>query len=1716
MENSKDNNNNNNDENNIRLNENNKRSTNEEDEYNKENIFDLKEKGKNEYQINVIEKAKESIVDKNALNLLLPREMTSNKFLNEKFLNKISSSRNASQFSKEMIDELDNYFKVVKLNKDLREKYLLFESLYEKYKDDKDYVYILFWYPFINSDETMSVDILNTTKVYMDNVVIENIFTLSISSKELNNYAFELAIKNNFSQSLTLKVITQGKIKLSMEWLTERIKEKNINLLEDCWLANNDCYFESPKFSQKFLDFYRKMLDININNSSNNFRETRRDSVSVLAKSLLGTSLKKANLANLASNPNANGMNDMNGNSNMNSNNNNNNNALLNSTQKEYQEFFSKNVGKLTISKLILLTNYCIQNNQALQSTETREELMNLIRAICIFDKEKKFSDNILEGLYITKNKEIAAELLEANLLNVNISVFQTALNYKDLKFCLQFYNRYSDFKIFDKESLHDEIIEKVYDDINNMEVYLFFIKNFSSYFRLNTTKTLVKIIEDLLQVSNQNNRIVNNFSNPIKIFVLIAEILNRIKSRYPSLDSNIQRIIQKCLDYSENIQNLIEDDSVFRELLLERDLTKRSLLDIISQNNFLILLKNKLIEKIVDDLWTGPYDIQGSFLEVSSQYRSLNVTLGSKDYDIYTKQRTSLFSNKNKNHKSNFTHFKVWQRNIYSKYFVEILIGLLLIIYGQGVSFFYINSYKTILDFDNLKLANYSTFLINLNQEVYDKGKAFISNNGIYFNSTYLGNLENIDSFQQYVDNLAGSNSNFANLLSFYNVDLNLIENLLGSRTLYLAFYENISEMNKWKNYLDILLWIFFLLPFDYIMRIIYNMKARKPNFGLTLYPDIFLFIFAIAMKIMTLDSSNEIANILSNLSYDSINDFNYLPYLKQLESFIAKDPYNFELIALSVLCGLLWLRFILQIRGTKTFGPIIVIFLVSLRGVFKYIILFLLITFAYSCVAYLLFYRIEGFYYKNPYYAFMYFFLMSLGGDASYSNYSDLQRTMPYIPFLAGIFIALVLVLNVIVFFNLIIALLSNIFETYQNYSLQLYIQKKLEIRKKYYDDEERFNSLLVSYFPFNILTFPFALSLLFMVDKVRTKKLNKFMMYVNYSLYAFFYTLVFGILTICLMPFTYLKISYSKFIQIFVDEVQQYFTSYKVISFIFFLIFGLVIQLKSFVIDIINFFKELWKKKIPLVVDSENTGKYSIKTDLLRIIVKLVKNNSNANNNIFGFNINGSMINNQVNGNMGSKLPSKDPIAGEATNSLKISLEKFLFIISKCIDPNADEKFKENLRLEDYSIEKEKQKKKAAQEAEGNNFNFNVNFVSYSPIFEKLGYNYSDILDYLFNFCDDKYIIDISSLINIISTGLNMYEVRLFYANISDKNYKNYTTKKQLLFFNKIDSIVKVEKKPSLKAMLKDLKNSQVSNAGTIQYNQIPNPVENSTIKNLNDFPPMSNDLKLLNEEKKEIASSITDQEEKSDIKKLFNNFAKNKTKIGKKNYAKKIMKSKNIFILPDICSIPLLTRTCIVLFYNDLKEYQNDLSKKISDNIMKNQKYLEDIVKLQSNKESNPVKSEDAKKKSNKGGLFNIANFNRKKSINNTNNNVSNIANIDSQIKRNSKFKIFEKAEKSDNNTNNYNANANSNNKNNLDTITVEKNLEARISMLENKMEKLLIMTENIFKIISTSKSNKSEDSVEDSISKSEFLNESIASSSTRKIDKYSAMSYSEIE
>ena len=138
----------------------------------------------------------------------------------------------------------------------------------------------------------------------------------------------------------------------------------------------------------------------------------------------------------------------------------------------------------------------------------------------------------------------------------------------------------------------------------------------------------------------------------------------------------------------------------------------------------------------------------------------------------------------------------------------------------------------------------------------------------------------------------------------------------------------------------------------------------------------------------------------------------------------------------------------------------------------------------------------------------------------------------------------------------------------------------------------------------------------------------------------------------------------------------------------------------------------------------------------------------------------------------------------------------------------------------------------------------------------------------------------------------------------------------------------------------------------------------------------------------------------------------------------------------------------------------------MTKKISENILKNQKYLEEIVK---------------EKKNLLGGTNTtnkIPKFFTK--------NKSSLINPEQENKSEKNFEV---------NNNQF------------------ENLEGRISKLENNMERLMKMTEKMLKLLDkTSKTN--EETESENINKKNISINSERSSSTMKIEKYDRMSYND--
>jgi hypothetical protein len=1188
-----------------------------------------------------------------------------------------SSKNIITDLSKSQLQLIEKYFISV-MNKDTENIPTYTENLLNNFPNNRIIHFFLFWIPIVHSEESMAIEILNRVKqVQIENLTISSINDDNISSSIMNKYAFALALKYNFHNSLLNLVLKQGKINIALEWIYEKLKQNKFEIIQTALLNNNEYQIITENFKAKYKAYLKEGFP------SKPKKQPSNSAVDILKQKTNFSSSKRIYIKTLP------------------------NKVILSN------EFANSRMKKLTIDKVIIIADILAKESKA--SSNGGEDI---IRAVCMLDREKKVSTQVLEGLYISKNKEIALELLEADFLGKNLSVFQTALNKKDIKFLLQFYELASEEKFFDNEEFHNDLIYQAQEDYPNLEIYLYFIHKFLSYFKINSIRLLVKIIEIILDINSTTieSTIIKKLSNPIKIFVLIAEIMNLARLRFPLLEYNLSRLINKCIDYSMTLQNLIEEDILFREILIETDLDGRMVLDIISKNNFLTLLKNKLVEKICDELLNGPYSIDSTYLEVSSHLKSFKSELCPRNYDLFTHQRNSIADYSPENYKTNTTHFMVWRKSTIDKYYLYLYINLFIVLLVQILCLYLLTLYQEILGYSKTEVDQLSKVV-----------SAFLStSDGNYYLSS--GNFNT-------------------------NTTAEIINSVTEVRVKYTHFVSNLGFMNNLFDYIRIFYIYFVFMPIEYIYRYLYWFKSSKSSLGLSVFSDFLLFTISIVLLV----DRNLIPTIgdIIKLYEEAVVNLQSLNYLKTFSTDLLtfqtqNNPLQFYFLKYSIFCSLLWIKLILFLRGTKTFGPIIMIFLLSIKGIFSYIVIFMISVIIYSCIGMMNFYIVNNDGQNiNIFYSFLQYYQVSTG-NPNYDNFSpDVEKLYPYMPYLSGLFFVIIVLFNTVIFLNLIIALLTNIYGNYYENAIQLFIQKRLEIRKFFSSETECYDSLVVNVYPFNVITFPLALCLAFIKNQRAVEALNRLILKINYWLFAVVYILIFSISTFCLIPLTYLKIIFSKLLQICVDDTQQYFLIYKIFSFVLYIIFGPLLQISAWLTDIVIFCFELEKTSIALVTEHENTGRYSINKFLLKLIRML-----------------------------------KHQYEGE----LKIPLERFIKVIDKLL-------YEEDIHMTVEELLTNASKPPTHKT--DNTACFHLYHNDLIKRYEKKGINYLAFIDYLTNFVSENDIINVNTLIDMLDINYTNYKYNRYFKRVF-KGTSKTLKQKRVQFLFRIERLLKQPQK------------------------------------------------------------------------------------------------------------------------------------------------------------------------------------------------------------------------------------------------------------------------------------------------------------------------------
>jgi len=211
-----------------------------------------------------------------------------------------------------------------------------------------------------------------------------------------------------------------------------------------------------------------------------------------------------------------------------------------------------------------------------------------------------------------------------------------------------------------------------------------------------------------------QNSNIFSYTHNPIKISVLIIELLKYFGEKYRILQTYFKKIRIGLMKIIELNMEKINNFNEMRILLLEQDLQGREILILIEQLKLYEILKNEKMPLVVDSIWSTKYTVAESFFDGNSNLYKLLW-----NWPINTKiDLEHILSNENKKNENLLPlniSFNIWKKGIEIRYIAQSVVYFIFAILTQIVVYLYLidgaayyNSENNKVDLAIIKDFNY------------------------------------------------------------------------------------------------------------------------------------------------------------------------------------------------------------------------------------------------------------------------------------------------------------------------------------------------------------------------------------------------------------------------------------------------------------------------------------------------------------------------------------------------------------------------------------------------------------------------------------------------------------------------------------------------------------------------------------------------------------------------------------------------------------------------------------------------------------------------------------------------------------------------------------------------------------------------------------------------------------------------------------------------
>ena len=243
-------------------------------------------------------------------------------------------------------------------------------------------------------------------------------------------------------------------------------------------------------------------------------------------------------------------------------------------------------------------------------------------------------------------------------------------------------------------------------------------------------------------------------------------------------------------------------------------------------------------------------------------------------------------------------------------------------------------------------------------------------------------------------------------------------------------------------------------------------------------------------------------------NLAATVTGDFENYCYWFILKNY--EHSFRF-LVFLAVMITFIWVRFLLMLQLTKSFGPMLRIILTMIGEMIKFLVIYGIILITFSGVSSLLFGDLAEFQ------DFTHIFFVNFGYGLANYDFSIFG--------IAGkLFVVFALLLNAITMINFVIAILAYTFTALQSSSLGLYYDGVIS-RIPVYEDDSRYGGLIVGIPPFNILALVMIPFYALITNEDQLRRMNDFFTKAMFLPIALGYTALFMAVNLLLLPFAYL---------------------------------------------------------------------------------------------------------------------------------------------------------------------------------------------------------------------------------------------------------------------------------------------------------------------------------------------------------------------------------------------------------------------------------------------------------------------------------------------------------------------------------------------------------------------------------------------------------------